>query len=142
MPLRWTKGSPAEFVSMGDRIEEQLYKSLAAAMAEIVMQAALTARAYTAQRGRPTSRGGGRVDTGAMAEAISDKVEASASLIIGKFGFLDEKADYYMYQTITGFNHYLSGNFIEPTFALRDAKVIAEGELVRAIEAAIRSVRL
>lgn len=142
MPLRWTKGSPAEFISIPKRIEDQLYKSLAIAMVQIVDQAALTARAMTAQRGRPTSRGAGRVDSGAMAEAIKPKMEYEARAIIGKFGFVDEKADYYMYQTITGFNHYMSGDFIEPTFALRDAKVIAEGEVIEAVAAAIRSVRL
>lgn len=111
-------------------------------MAEIVSQAALTARALTAQRGRPTSRGSGRIDSGTMAEEIKGRATAEAKSIIGKFGFLDAQAEYFLYQTVTGFTHYLSGDFIEPTFALRDAKVVAEQDVVRAIEAAIRSVRL
>jgi hypothetical protein len=142
MPLIWTKGSPSEFISMGDRMVAQMYLSLAQSMAQIAAQGAVTARAYTAQRGRPTSRGSGRIDTGDMVEAIKDKVELEASAIIGKFGFIDSQADYFLYQTVTGFNHYLSGDFIEPTFALRDAQAIAEGEVVAAIYAAIRSVRL
>lgn len=142
MPLTWTKGSPQEFVSMGERIKDQLYKSLAVAMAQIALQSAITARAFTAERGTRTSLGSGRIETGAMVEAIEHEVELKADEIIGKFGFLGKKADYFKYQTVTGFRHFLSGDFIEPTFALRDAKVIAEGEIIEAIEAAIRSVKL
>lgn len=142
MPLVWTKGSPAAFINIGSQIEDQLYRALATAMVGIVTQAAITARAYTAERGRPTSRGGGRIDTGDMVAAIQHEVELSGREIIGKFGFLGKQADYFLYQTVTGFNHYLSGDFIEPTFALRDAQLIAEGEVIEAIEAAIRSVRL
>jgi hypothetical protein len=142
MPITWTKGSPQEFVSMGERIKDQLYKALAVAMAVIAQQAAITAQAFTAERGTAHSRGAGRIDSGDMAKAIEADVVLKADEIIGKFGFLGEKADYFKYQTITGFNHWLSGEFIEPTFALRDAKVIAEGEVIEAIEAAIRSVKL
>lgn len=131
MPLRWTKGSPAEFVSMGQRIEDQLYRSLAAAMAQIASQAAMAARART-----------DRVDTGLMISEITDEIELRGKEIIGRFGFLNQKADYFLYQTVTGFTHWLSGEFIEPTFALRDAKIIAENDVIQAIEAAIRSVKL
>lgn len=132
MPLVWKRGSPQEFVNLGKRIEDQLYPALAAAMTGVVMQAAANARANT-----------DRVDTGAMIEAIDmHEVEVRAGEIIGKFGFLGQRADYFLYQTVTGFTHWLSGQFIEPTFALRDARVVAENELVDAIQAAIRSVRL
>lgn len=131
MPLRWTKGSPAEFISMGERIENQLYRSLAGAMAQIASQAAMVARQRT-----------DRVDTGAMINAITSDVRTEAKTIIGRFGFLDQQAEYFLYQTVTGFTHWLSGEFIEPTFALRDAKILAEGEVVEAIERAIRSVKL
>lgn len=127
---------------MGERIKDQLYKSLAVAMAQIALQSAITARAFTAERGTKHSRGAGRVDSGTMAKAIKHEVDLKATEIIGKFGFLDEKAKYFKYQTVTGFEHWLSGEMIEPTFALRDAKVIAEGEIIEAIEAAIRSVKL
>lgn len=131
MPLRWTKGSPAEFISMGERIEDQLYKSLASAMAQIASQAAMNAQSRT-----------DRIDTGLMISEITDEVELRGQEIIGRFGFLNQKADYFLYQTVTGFTHWLSGEFIEPTFALRDAKILAEGQVIEAIEAAIRSVRL
>lgn len=131
MSLRWTKGSAAEFISMGQRIEDQLYKSLASSMAQIASQAAATAQART-----------DRVDTGLMRGQITSDVELKAREVIGKFGFLNEKADYFLYQTVTGFTHWLSGDFIEPTFALRDAKLIAENDVIEAIERAIRSIRL
>ncbi len=142
MPLIWTKGSPERFLSLGNTIEDQLYKSLASAMVMIAAQGAITARAYTAERGRPTSRGAGRVDSGDMANAIRHEVEFQANQIIARFGFVGEQAQYFLYQTVTGFEHWLSADFIEPTFALRDAKIKAEPEVVAAVTAAIRSVKL
>lgn len=142
MPLVWTKGSPQEFVSLGDRIEVQLYQELSNAMAAIVIGAVQNAKEFTAERGRPSSTGSGRIETSDMIGSIKGDVELKAREIIGKFGFLDEQQDYFMYQTITGFTHYLSGDFIEPTFALRDAGVLAESDVVEAIKSAIRNVRL
>ena len=143
MSFRWVKGSPQQFISMGERIKDQLYDSLAESMTEIVTQAAITARAYTAQRGRPTSRGSGRIDTGAMVEAIDfEVVNKAASSVLGRFGFTGAQADYFLYQTVTGFTNWLSGDFIEPTFAIRDARLVAEGEIYIAIKRAIASVHL
>jgi hypothetical protein len=124
------------------RSEEKLYDALATAMYEVARQGAITARAYTAQRGRPTSRGSGRIDTGAMVEAINHKVELAGSKIIAEFGFTDEVAGYYIFQTVTGFTNWVSGDFIEPTFAIRDAGEKSRGEAIKAIKAAIRSVRM
>ena len=132
MPLRWTKGSPAEFMALGSDIEKQLYRSLAVAMYAIVAAAAQRAADAT-----------DRVDTGTMVGMINNhEVELTGKQVIGRFGFLGVKADYFLYQTVTGFTHYLSGDFIEPTFALRDSKIAAEAEVIAAIEAAIRSVKL
>lgn len=141
MGVRITSNVDQNFDIFLKRGEGQLYDALADAVEEIVRQGALTARALTAQRGRPTSQGGGRVETGAMAEALKHKVEASARKIVGEFGFTDGHADYYIYQTVTGFNHWLSSEFIAPTFAIRDAGEIARGEMAAAIKAAIRKVR-
>ena len=142
MPVVWKKGSPAEFRALGQKIIDQLYIALAGEMVGLAEQAAITARAYTAQRGRRTSRGGGRIDEGTMVEAIKSEVELSAKTIIGRFGFIGAQADYFLYQTVLGFEHWLSGEMIEPTFALRDARVKAEPEVYKAIEKAIRSVHL
>ncbi len=142
MPVIWKKGSEAEFRRLGEKIIDQLYIALAGEMALVAHDAALTARAFTAQRGRPTSEGSGRIDSGDMAEAIDSEIELKAKSIIGKFGFTGKQADYFLYQTVTGFNHWLSDQFIEPTFALRDAKLRAEPDVYRAIEQAIREVKL
>ncbi len=142
MPVIWKKGSEAEFRKLGDKIIDQLYIALAGEMAVVAMDAAITARAYTAQRGRPTSNGTGRIDTGAMVEAIDSEIELKAKSIIGKFGFTGAQAEYFLLQTVTGFRHWLSAEMIEPTFALRDAKLRAEPDVYRAIERAIREVKL
>ncbi len=142
MPVVWRKGSPAEFRNLGTKIIDQLYIALAGEMALVAEDAAITARAYTAQRGRPTSEGSGRIDSGDMVSAIDSEIELRAKSVIGKFGFIGEQADYFLYQTVLGFNHWLSDEFIAPTFALRDAKIKAEPAVYAAIEAAIRSVKL
>lgn len=129
--VRWVKGSPAEFIGMGKKIETQLYAALSDAMAKVIVSAVADAKSRT-----------DRVLTGAMISAIDGQVEARGREIIGKFGFIGEQADYFLYQTVTGFHHALSGYFIAPTFALRDAGEIAKGDVVAAVAAAIRSVTL
>lgn len=130
------------FILFLERAQDKLYDALAEAMFEVARQGAITARAYTAQRGRPTSTGSGRIDSGAMVEAIGDKVSLEGARIVAEFGFVDEQADYYIYQTVTGFTHWISGDYIGPTFAIRDAGEKARGDAIRAIRAAIRSVRM
>ncbi len=142
MPVIWKKGSPAEFRNLGNKIIDQLYIALAGEMALVAEDAAITARAYTAQRGTKSSNGSGRIDIGTMVEAIDSQIELRARSVIGKFGFTGAQADYFLYQTVTGFTHWLSEEFITPTFALRDAKIKAEPDVYRAIETAIRSVHL
>jgi hypothetical protein len=128
----WVRGSDAEFIGMGDKLVEQVAKIMAPVMATIIQNAVADAKARSADR----------VLTGTMISAIEGKVEASARDVAGKFGFLGEQQDYFIYQTVSGFHHWLSSDFIEPTFALRDAGEVAKGELVAALAAAIRSVRL
>jgi hypothetical protein len=129
--VRWIKGSPAQFAGMGERIVEQLYRSLGEAMFTIAVQAADYAKSQT-----------DRVDKGAMLEAISHRVESRANSITAAFGFTEEVRAYYVFQTVTGFRHWLSGEFIEPTFALRDARVRAEPEVIAAIIRAIKEVQV
>lgn len=140
--VQWVKGSPAALVKLPETVAGQLYEELAHSMEVIIQAAVLNAKEFTASRGRPTSSGGGRVDTAKMIEAIKGDVDLSTRQIMGKFGFIDEQIDYFLYQTSTGFTHWLSGQFIEPTFALRDAELIAVQDLGAAIRAAMRSVHL
>ena len=132
MPLIWRVGSPQEFISIGERLKDALYKELAGAMATIVTAAVNRAVQFSQER----------VDTGTMIGSISGEIEPAARAIIGRFGFLGQQQDYFLFQTVTGFEHYLSAAFIEPTFALRDAGELAKNDMIHAIEAAIRSVKL
>lgn len=128
----WVRGSDAEFIGMGDKLKDAIFAQLADAMADIIQKAVARAKDLSADR----------VDTGAMISAIEGDVEASARAIAGRFGFLGDKQDYYVFQTVSGFHHWLGGQFIEPTFALRDAGEMAKGDLTAAVAAAIRSARL
>jgi hypothetical protein len=128
----WVKGSDAEFIGLGDKIVDQLIDALADAMADVIQNAVANAKSLSADR----------VLTGAMISAIEGEVAAAGRDIAGKFGFLGDQQDYYVYQTVSGFHHWLGGQFIEPTFALRDAGEKAKGELVAAVRAAIASVSI
>lgn len=131
MTIQWTRGTPAQFMNMGNRIVEQLYRSLSEAMFTIAVQAADYAKSQT-----------DRIDTAEMLNAISHEVQVRANSITAAFGFTGDVKAYYVYQTVTGFTHWLSGQFIEPTFALRDARVRAEPEVIAAIYRAIKDVEL
>lgn len=128
----WVRGSDAEFIGIGDRLIEQLIDAIAPAMAEIIQNAVRRAKEMSADR----------VDTGAMISAIEGEVQSRGRDIAGRFGFLGEKQDYFIFQTVSGFHHWLGGQFIEPTLALRNAGEMAKGDLTAAVAAAIRSVKL
>jgi hypothetical protein len=128
----WIRGSDAEFIGIGDKLEGQIMKAMPGIMAKIIADAVEDAKARSADR----------VLTGAMISAIEGKVEAGAREVAGKFGFLGEQQDYFIFQTVTGFHHWLGGEFIEPTFALRDAGEVAKGELVAEVAALIGSLKL
>lgn len=76
-----------------------------------------------------------RIDTGLMLGSTSRDVQSRGDNIVGRFGFLDRKEDYFAYQTVTGFTT-LDGRYIAPTFALRDGfefgKMVAEQALTDA----------
>lgn len=111
--------------------ENRLYAALADDMIRIMHEAEWEAKGITAAEER--------VDTWAMFDAISSKVEFSAKKIVGEAGFIDDVADYYVYQTVTGFRHWLSGQKVEATHALQTASLKAYEETQAAIAAAIRS---
>lgn len=112
--------------------ENKMYALLAAAMVGIMNDARWEMQAATAAADR--------IDSGDMYNAMSSRVEYTAKKIIGEAGFIDGAQAYYIYQTVTGFRHYLTGERIEPTEALIIAGTKAYAETQAAIEAAIRSV--
>lgn len=95
-------------------------------MEKVVREAVETAKAYTASRPSAKSGKAGRVETGAMMEAIQGEVTGSRTEIIGRFGFIHDHKAYYTLQTTTGFRHNFSGAFIAPTLAIIDAAREAE----------------
>lgn len=141
MGVRVTTDFESNFRAFVGRIEKDIHEELIGAVEAVVRAGALNAKEFTATRGRPTSKFGGRVDTAAMIEALSSRVEVEASRIVGEFGFVGEKADYYILQTVTGFRHWISDQFIEPTFAIRDAGNIASDDMLAAMRAALRRVK-
>ena len=50
---------------------------------------------------------------------------AGMDVIVGRFGFLHRQDLYFALQTSSGFIHVPDGAFIEPSFAMRDAYIIA-----------------
>lgn len=62
--------------------------------------------------------------TGDMVDAM--QVEVSGTKTQLRFGFLRSIQKYFQWQTITGFTHWKSGEFIAPSLALSDAKYDAE----------------
>lgn len=101
-------------------------------MERVIEEAVADAKRFTASRPSRKSGKAGRVDTGNMMDDIVGKVwQTSEEEIIGDFGFLDNQEFYYFLQTDEGFKHWISGEFIEPTNALRDAARIAFDKLLR-----------
>lgn len=141
MGVRVTTDFETRFAAYLGRVERSIYDELASAVAAVVENAVQNAREFTAERGRPSSRFGGRIETSAMISALKGKVEEEAKRITGEFGFIGEIQDYYIYQTVTGFTHYLSSAYIEPTFAIRDAGLIATDDMLAAIRSAISKVK-
>lgn len=106
-----------------------------ALMSAVIAEAVNNAKQFTNERGTGYNGHAGRVDTGAMIDAIvGDVFQEGVSRIMGEFGFITQQELYFSLQTVTGFKHYLSGEFIEPTYALRDALVIAVQKLVEGLK--------
>jgi len=49
-----------------------------------------------------------------------------------RFGFIADHMDYFTWQTVTGFVHWKSGEFIAPSLAIADAKQDAEVLMIEA----------
>lgn len=106
-----------------------------ALMTTVIAEAVNNAKQFTNERGTGYNGHAGRVDTGAMIDAIGGQVfQDGVNLIVGRFGFTTQRELYFALQTVTGFKHYLSGEFIEPTYAFRDALVLAVVQLVEGLK--------
>ncbi len=72
-----------------------------------------------------------KYETGDMNRAITYRVTQDANYnVLGQLGFLDEQEFYFFLQTETGFRHWRSGEFIEPSLALEKAAAHAFEKLL------------
>lgn len=109
-----------------ERILEHYKQEFDQAMGEVIAQAVYDMRRFTETRPSAKSGKQGRVDTAEMLASIAGETFwDGVDRIVGRFGFLDRQELYFSLQTNTGFTHYLSGEFIAPTLAMRDAYVAA-----------------
>jgi hypothetical protein len=130
--VKWIQGSPQTFISSPSRIVHKFRERLYRRMNNVINEAVMDAKRFTATRPSAKSGKAGRVDTGLMMDSIVGRVwQDQREQIIGEFGFLNEQQLYFYLQTDTGFKHFMTGDFIEPTFALRDAAYIAFDKLLK-----------
>lgn len=127
MGLSWTQGSPLGFERVWTLYLDTFQARLQNAMEKVIKQAVQDAKDFTASRpGAKTGKAGRIESTKMMEQIIGRSYREGVGQVVGEFGFLNGPAELYMMlQTSTGFRHWLSGDFIEPTFALRDAARIA-----------------
>lgn len=128
--VKFIQGTPARLITTPARILDQFRPRLYARMERVLAEAVQDYIRFTESRPSASSGKAGRVDTGAMRDAVSYRVEQSMGQIVGDLGFLNEQAFYYFLQTDTGFTNWRSGEWIAPTYALRDAANIAFQKLV------------
>lgn len=127
MPLKWEQGNPLAFDNVWKLVRDTYQARLENAMASVIRIAVDDAKRFTASRPSAKSGKAGRIESGKMMEEIMGRsYREGVANVVGEFGFLNGPAELYMaLQTSTGFKHWRSGEFIEPTFALRDAARIA-----------------
>lgn len=102
---------PDEFMS---RLRAKLY----AAMAETIDAAVEDMKKFTLKNKS--------VRTEDLIKSIDGETFfAGMDVIVGRFGFLNRQDLYFALQTDTGFIHIPDGKFIQPSFAMRDAYLIA-----------------
>lgn len=91
-----------------------------------------TTQTFIATRGTPGTGKQGRVDTGAMLNAVdSDTHLKSRDEAEGRFGWLDKKPYYAEYQED-------GTKYIPPMYALQDAAEIVKAELLRKVRENVR----
>lgn len=128
--VTWTRGNPESFVAYPSKMLNQLRTRYLRRMEQVLEEAVDDYQLFTATRGTEKSGKPGRIESGKMYDEVSYRVwQDSDGSIHGELGFLDGGELYEFLQTDTGFRHWISGEFIEPTYALRDAALIAMQKL-------------
>lgn len=151
MGVRWTKGTPTEFVNTPFKAVGLVTNNFD--MEALVEDAAALMKDLIASRGRnrswedswPSRAGGrrwgsgpGRIDSGEMFDNVKSRVEYSSDTIKGEFGWLDNEEMYYLFQE-DGFTHFISGEYIPGMLALQDAGIQSQQEFIRRLSLAVRN---
>lgn len=113
-PVKWFRGKI-----------QQLEADQEAILERSMDEGAILMKEYISTRG--TAKGGarpdnpGRIDTERMLKAVESNVTPyGPKRVRGTFGWLSDKADYFKWQE-GGFDHVLSGEYIEGMYAMQDA---------------------
>lgn len=126
MGVTWRRGSAQQLHDFPEKLVDRFEEGVFAAVQEVIRQAVEDMRRFTESRPSAKSGKAGRVESGEMLAAIGgDIFRYGMDRIVGQFGFTNQTELYYYLQTVSGFQHVWSGDFIEPTFAMRDAYVAA-----------------
>lgn len=110
---------------IGSRYERMLHKAAETAMRQTIIEATRNAKNFN-----------DRFKTGELESEINgDVFWESADIIVGQFGFTDKQELYYAIQTTLG--RFYGSNFMEPSFALRDAAIIGMMDFVNKLSKAL-----
>jgi hypothetical protein len=74
----------------------------------------------------------GRIETGAMLEAVESKVSKDGHSLTGEWGWIDTQKAYFLVQENGGVNSFTGGS-IEAMEALRDASIVAQEAFAKAM---------
>lgn len=109
------------FQAKVDEINRRTFRTLENAMKE----GEEITQTFIATRGTPGTGKQGRIDTGAMLNAVDSEAKLQGKdEAIGRFGWLDKKPFYAEYQEA-------GTKYIAPMYALSDAAEIVKAELIK-----------
>lgn len=137
---------PAGLARVPDVILQKIREKSEQSMQVIIDQCVEDVKRFISTRPRPTSKYGGRIDTGELLKSISGRVRWDGDVLMGEIYHNDGGANYYILQiggevgggdsdyNPGGFRHYPDGAWIESSFAARDAALIAIDSLMAELE--------
>lgn len=144
MGVTWTGPSMDSLI---DKMTEKIRRSAETAMQDAIDMGLDAIQRMISSRPRPTSKGSGRIDTGKLLASIAGKVYWEGDILRGELYHSDGGELYYILQIGTGigggdanaggFRHWRSGEYIESSFAARDAAVVAYEAFLTNLEASL-----
>lgn len=133
-PEKWGQYLKQDFYKLGEKIKVIVHDTIdesAVVMKDTIMTSGTNKLWKSAWRGRNSGmlRYGSdldRVDAGWMKKAVKSRmIQSGPKMAAGKFGWLDQQEEYYIYQD-QGFTHWITDEKIRGMNALRDAVTYAK----------------